>query len=107
MLVSAIIAFTEAQDLKRDIEDSYYEDADRDEEQRARRIARGLTLGALIPMGVGVFTTILLRHRMVEKRRLDREITELERTRRDVVERLRAIVELDAQHAAVGLNVTF
>jgi hypothetical protein len=82
-------------------------DTDRDDEQRARRAARGLILGSLVPLGVGIFTTIMLRKRERRIRAINADLDDITRARRTVLERLAADASVSGSQARLDLRLSF
>lgn len=82
-------------------------DVDRDDEQRARRVSRALIITSLIPLGLGVFTTVLERKRRRKIATLNAELDDITRQRRNVLGRLSQEVSVSGTHATLGLRLAF
>jgi hypothetical protein len=82
-------------------------DVDHDDEQRARRIARGLLISSLVPLGLGVYTTVIGRMRGRAVNRLSRDLDDLRDKRRSVIDRLGVEVGVSGSQAALKLRLTF
>ncbi|HEX6243866.1 MAG TPA: hypothetical protein VFZ61_23285 [Polyangiales bacterium] len=73
------------------------------DEDVARTVARTLAITSLIPIGLGVFTTLMHRRREKERRDLTHDIEDLANKRRGLVRRLS--LELSASPANAGLTL--
>ena len=82
-------------------------DVDVHDERRARRIARGLLLGSLVPLGLGVYTTVMGRMRARRDRQLAAELDDVRGRRRRLIDRLAYDLGVSGTHAAVSLRLTF
>lgn len=82
-------------------------DVDRDDEKQARRRARAYVISSLIPLGLGLFTTIMVRKREKRIRTLNADLDDVTRARRSVLERLSADVAVSGTHAKLGLRLSF
>ena len=82
-------------------------DVDRDDEQRARRISRALIITSLIPLGLGIFTTVLERKRRRKIASLNAELDDITRQRRSVLSRLSQDVSVSGTQATLGMRLTF
>lgn len=116
MLTSAFSSFGSAEQIKEAIkdgrDDEIYDsdgdkDVDKDDEQRARRIARGLAISSLIPIGFGVWTSIMHRQRLNQQRDLGYQLEDVALRRRSVLQRMGAELGVSQQHASLQLRLTF
>jgi hypothetical protein len=73
------------------------------DEDVARTVARTLAITSLIPIGLGVFTTLMHRRREKERRDLTHDIEDIANKRRGLVRRLS--LELSASPANAGLTL--
>jgi len=82
-------------------------DVDRDDERHSRRIARGMMISSVIPLGLGVFTTVLGRMRARHIRTLDAQLTDIRDRRRSVIDRLGYDLGVTRTQASLRLHVSF
>lgn len=73
------------------------------DEDVARTVARTLAITSLIPIGLGVFTTLMHRRREKERRDLTHDLEDIADKRRGLVRRLS--LELSAGPANAGLSL--
>jgi hypothetical protein len=77
------------------------------DEDVARTVARTLAITSLIPIGLGVFTTLMGLRREREKAELTNAIEDLSTRRRSLLRRLDTQLSASPSHAAVQLRLTF
>lgn len=77
------------------------------DEDVARTVARTLAITSLIPIGLGVFTTMFELRRVREKRRLTDQIEDLALRRRTLLRRLSGQLSASQVHAALELQLRF
>lgn len=77
------------------------------DEDVARRVARTFAVTSLIPIGLGVFSTLLEVRRNREKHRLTHEIEDIARERRNVLRQLEPQVSAGKGHASLALKLSF
>jgi hypothetical protein len=115
-LFSAFSAWGRAQSIDDAIKDgrddkAYDSNGDGDvnhkDEHHSRRIARSLAITSLVPIGLGVFSTILERRRRAEQRAFDYQIDDNAARRRALLTRLGGALAVAPGHAALQLRLTF
>lgn len=77
------------------------------DEDVARTVARTLAITSLIPIGLGVFTTLMERRRERDKRDLAHQIEDLASKRRGLLRRLDAQLSASQTHATLTLGARF
>jgi hypothetical protein len=77
------------------------------DEDVARVVARTLAVTSLIPIGLGVFTTLMGMRREREKRDYSNALEDLAGKRRSLLRRLDAQLSASQSHAALQLRMTF
>jgi hypothetical protein len=77
------------------------------DEDVARVVARTLAITSLIPIGLGVFTTLVETRREREKKMLTHSIDDLADKRRGLLRRLDAQLSASHTHAALTLRASF
>jgi hypothetical protein len=82
-------------------------DVDRHDELKARRVARALTLASIVPIGLGVFSTIVYRQRLRKIRGLSQQLIEVNDRRRSLIQRLGYEVGVSAGQASLGVKLSF
>jgi hypothetical protein len=116
MLTSAFSSFGSAEQIKEAIkdgrDDKIYDkdgdkDVDKDDEQKARRAARALAISSLIPIGLGVWTSIVHRQRLNQQRSLGYQLEDVAVRRRSLLQQMGAAVGVSQQHASLQLSLTF
>jgi hypothetical protein len=116
MLTSAFGSFGTAEQIKEAIkdgrDDKAYDsdgdkDVDKDDEQRARRIARALAISSLVPIGLGVWTSIVYRQRLNKQRDLSYQLEDVSLRRRSLLQRMGAELGVSQQHASLQVRLVF
>lgn len=115
-LLTAFSWYGQAQGIEKAIKDGRDDEAydvngndkvTKHDEDVARTVARTMAITSLIPIGLGVFTTIFELRREREKRRLSNEIDDLSVRRRTLLRRLDGQVSASQVHASLSLRMRF
>jgi hypothetical protein len=116
MLVSAFSSYAQAEGIKDALkdgrDDKAYDadgdkDVDKDDEQRARRTSRALAITSLIPIGLGVWTSLVYRRRTTQQRDLTYQLEDVSLRRRSLLQRMAADLGVSQQHASLQLRLAF
>lgn len=116
MLFSAFGWYGTAQSVEKALKDGRDDEAydvngndkvTKHDEDVARIVARTLAITSLIPIGLGVFTTLVETRREREKRMLTHSIDDLADKRRGLLRRLDAQLSASHTHASLQLHVSF
>lgn len=116
LLTAALLASGSAEQAKEAYEEGKTDDAydtnddgvvDGDDERHSRRVARGLLAASIVPIGLGIFTSILYRRRIRRLRELGAEIDQLGERRRLAVQRLGFELGVSPGQAALDLKLRF
>jgi hypothetical protein len=83
------------------------DDVDRDDERRARRVGRGLAISSLVPLGLGIFSTVLERRRRHKVQTLSSDLDDIRNQRRSVLSRLAQDVNISGTQASLELRLRF
>lgn len=116
LLSSALSAWGRAESIKEALDDgrddkAYDSDGDGDvdkhDEKRSRRAARTLLGVSVIPIGLGVFSTLLERNRRRQQRTFGDALEDIAVKRRALLTQLGAQVGLAPGHATLRLQLKF
>lgn len=80
-------------------------DVDRADKRHSQRIARALIGVSIVPLGTGIFSTVLDRMRQRKVRQIDAELTDLRDRRRGFLDRLGVDLGLTRREASLRLRV--
>lgn len=115
-LSSAVSAWGRAESVKEALDDGRDDkaydtdrdgDVDKDDEERSRRVARALVGTSLVPIGLGVFSTLLERKRRRAQRALGYELEDIATKRRALLTQLGVQLGVAPGHAALRLHLAF
>ncbi len=115
-LSSALNAYGRAEAVKKALkdgrDDEFYDtdrddDVDKQDERHSRRIARALLFSSVVPIGLGVFSTMLERKRRKQHRMLSYQLEDFATQRRALISRLGAQLGVAPGHASLQLRLAF
>jgi hypothetical protein len=116
ILSSAFSAWGRAETVKEALDDGRDDkaydtdgdgDVDKQDEKRSRRVARTLLGVSLLPIGAGVFSTLLERKRRREQRALGYALEDIAVKRRALLTQLGVQLNVAPGHAALRLQLAF
>jgi hypothetical protein len=116
LLSSATSAWGRAEAIEKALKDGRDDEAydsdgdgevDKHDEKRSRRAARTLLGVSLVPIGTGLFTTLLGHKRNSEKRKLGYELEDLASKRRGLLTQLGVQLGIAPGHADLRLRLSF
>lgn len=93
-------------DIDSDLDDTDGDgDVDQDDVKHTRRVGRVLAATSILPLGLGIFSSVLYHLRLNESRRLGQKLEQLSQRRRSLIDQLGATLDVGASHASLQIRM--